>query len=221
MSCFIFFRFVSCRVSLFLLRVSFRFVFRFVSLCFRFVSRFVVWYWYVSFRFVLPCAPFRVLSGLCFCFATRLPAPCPPQVYVQLLRCIQPEVKELVHAALDILVPALPFRLTTTVSLSSFYSCTFFAGLFTGRDPTRRVGQKGLEILRIESDRFTRCSEYHGSDPTRPDPTRPNIDTLVRSDPRGLPRSGKSPVFMFVQTDWAIGCWLSCLHLIHMVLVAS
>ncbi|CAM9449609.1 unnamed protein product, partial [Laminaria digitata] len=36
------------------------------------------------------------------------------QVYVQLLRCIQPEVKELVHAALDILVPALPFRLTTT-----------------------------------------------------------------------------------------------------------
>ncbi|CAN0424390.1 unnamed protein product, partial [Hapterophycus canaliculatus] len=41
------------------------------------------------------------------------------KVYVQLLRCIQPEVKELVHAALDILVPALPFRLTTTVSTSS------------------------------------------------------------------------------------------------------
>lgn len=39
------------------------------------------------------------------------------KVYVQLLRCIQPEVKELVHAALDILVPALPFRLTTTVSI--------------------------------------------------------------------------------------------------------
>lgn len=38
------------------------------------------------------------------------------QVYVQLLRCIQTEVKDLVHAALDILVPALPFRLTTTVS---------------------------------------------------------------------------------------------------------
>lgn len=34
---------------------------------------------------------------------------------MQLLRCIQPEVKELVHAALDILVPALPFRLTTAV----------------------------------------------------------------------------------------------------------
>ncbi|CAM9500977.1 unnamed protein product, partial [Choristocarpus tenellus] len=34
------------------------------------------------------------------------------QVYVQLLRCIQPEVKDLVHSALDILVPALPFRLS-------------------------------------------------------------------------------------------------------------
>lgn len=40
---------------------------------------------------------------------------------MQLLRCIQPEVKELVHAALDILVPALPFRLTAAVRTRTVY----------------------------------------------------------------------------------------------------